>query len=71
MEQWQVALDRWLTTPPENDDTDFYCEKCDEPFYPDDKYYMIEGECLCQKCAEEWLDAQAEVATEGDCYGEK
>ena len=69
MEQWQHDLDRWLTTPPDEDDTDFHCDKCDKPFYPDDKYYEIEGDCICEECAQEWLESQVSRATEEQCYG--
>lgn len=69
MEQWQHDLDRWLTTPPEEPESHFFCdgENCGEPFYPDDYVYEIEGMNLCEDCAKLWLDSQKRLVTEGDC----
>ena len=69
MENWELALDRWLTTPPEEPDLVFFCEHCKEPFEVDDKVYHIEGECLCEECAQEWLHQQVTYATAEECYG--
>ena len=70
MEHWEYECDKWLTTPPDELETKFFCEGegCDNEFYPDDTYYEIEGMRLCEECAKEWLANQARRATERDCY---
>ena len=70
MESWQRELDRWLTTLPDEPESEFMCMRCKEPFYPEDTYYDCDGEYLCKDCAEEWLSEQAHVATEEQCYGD-
>lgn len=62
------SYDRWKTTPPDEPESCYHCDECDEPFYPDDKVYCIEGLCLCEECAREWLEQQCERATEEQCY---
>ncbi len=71
MNDWTKSLDRWLTTPPEEKESLLYCdnEDCGEPFYPGDEVYEIEGVNLCKECALKWLEEQARVATEEECYG--
>ena len=71
MEQWQRELDKWLTTPPEELESNFYCdgEKCGEPFFPDEYVYEVDGQCFCKECALEWLELHRRRVTEGDCYG--
>ena len=70
MEQWQHALDRWLTTPPEEQESTFFCdgEDCGEPFYPDDYVYELDGRCFCENCAQEWLENQKRLVMEGECF---
>ena len=69
MENWELSLDQWLTNPPEAPESHFQCDECDEPFYPDDKVYSLDGLCLCEECAREWLEQQTTRATEEQCYG--
>ncbi len=64
------SYDKWKTTPPDEPDSNYHCDGCNEAFYPDDKVYNIEGLCLCEECAREWLEQQSEVATEEQCFYE-
>ena len=68
MEDWQYALDRYLTTPPDEPETNLYCVECDEGIYPDDAFYEIDGMRLCEDCAKAWLENQRKIATDDDCY---
>ena len=62
--------DNWKLNPPDEKASRFICdgERCNVAFYPDDTYYLIEGMCLCEDCARDWLEEQAKSATERDCY---
>lgn len=71
MESWQRDLDKWLTTPPEEPESKFYCDHCGEPMFPEEKYYKIEDENLCPDCARTWLDDQWHFVTEEMAYGEE
>lgn len=73
MEHWQADLDRWLTTPPEEAESDFFCDgdKCGEPFYPNEYVYEIDDMNLCEDCAKEWLDKHKRRVTERDCGYDK
>lgn len=70
--QWEKQLDHYLTTPPEEMETHFFCELCKEPIFPGDSVYYIESEdeTYCKDCAEKWLEDQRRTATYDDCYGE-
>jgi len=70
MEKWQYEEDEMLANPPEGKESRVICCECDEPINPDDKVYEIYGDCLCEKCAYEWLEQQAYLATYEECYGE-
>ena len=63
-----AALDRYLTEPPEQQETKFTCDKCGFEFYPGDTYYELEGERLCEECSREWLEQQCKTATEEQCF---
>ena len=65
-----ASYDRWKTTPPEELETHFKCERCGFEFYPGDKFYDCEGYNFCRECAIEWIDEQAQTATEDMCYEE-
>lgn len=74
-DDWKKGLDRWLTTPPEDEheeESSFTCEgdRCDTVFYPDDDVYELDGYYFCRECALEWLDQHKRTVTEGECYGE-
>ena len=71
MDGWKQSLDRWLTTPPDDEETELYCddEDCHDPIYPGDEYYVIDGMNLCRECALKWLDGRVQTATEEECYG--
>lgn len=70
MESWEKALDRWLTTPPEEKESSCKCCVCKEMLFPDDEYYRLDGEIHCSDCAETWLEGQKEYVTEDMAYGE-
>ena len=63
------AYDDWKTTPPDAPDTDFVCG-CGCEIFPDDVYYEIEGEKMCEECAKEWLEEQKHYATYDECFKE-
>ena len=56
------ALDRWLTTPDE-EESKCKCERCGESLFPGDDYYDCEGSVLCEECSKEWLSEQSQVVT--------
>ena len=60
---WESDYDRWKTTPPEPPDSEFKCESCENDLYEGDVYYDIEGSCICDKCAQEWLEAMKKIVT--------
>ena len=68
--RWEKQLDSYLTTPPKEKDTAFWCDDCGEDFNPGDKYYEIDGSKLCENCAKDWLETHEKVATEDDCFGD-
>jgi hypothetical protein len=69
VEDWQWSLDKMLANPPDDPDSHFKCDQCGEVFLPGDRFYQLEGENLCYRCASSWLDDQSEYATEDKCYG--
>ena len=69
MENWQYEEDKMLANPPEAPESHFYCSRCNDFFLPDDKVYHFEGEGLCEKCADEWIEENMTYATEEQCYG--
>ena len=64
MEHWQNELDKWLTTPPEEQESKLVCADCGNEIYPDEKFYNINGRIYCEDCIEDY----AEYATEEQCY---
>ena len=34
------------------------CDSCDCEIEDGDYYYELDGECLCERCAEQWLEEQ-------------
>lgn len=71
MEKWQRDLDRYLTTPPDDEETKCFCAWCKDPLYFDDEYYEIEGDILCEDCAQKWLDNQKNWVSEHMAYGDR
>lgn len=72
MERWQQSLDKYLTTPPEDDYDDVVageCVQCGETFYHMDEVYFDSrlGHHFCDKeCFKKWL--LREIDTEIDEY---
>ena len=60
--------DDWKLNPPDEEESHFKCDECSAIFYPDDIYYSLDGLCLCEDCASDWLEEQAQRATERECY---
>ena len=69
MENWKLSLDSMLCNPPDMPESHYHCDECEEPFYPDDKVYFLEGLNLCENCADSWFEQQMTRATEEQCYG--
>ena len=66
-----MRYDAWKTSRPEEEiESDFKCDKCKEDFYPDDAVFHIQGECLCEECAKDWLYENMSRATYEDCFKE-
>lgn len=70
MERWQEDLDRWLTTPPEPEESKCKCSLCKEELYPDDEYYELEDEIFCEDCAKTWLENHKNWVSESMAYGD-
>lgn len=64
-----LDLDRWLTTPPDPD-TKCFCRECDAELYEGELYFSIEGEILCENCANDWLENCKGYVTEEMVTGE-
>lgn len=64
MEKWQHDLDRYLTTPPEPEESQCICCSCKEPLYPDEEYYELDDEIYCEYCAEKWLEGHRNWVTD-------
>lgn len=65
---WEDSYDKWKTTPPDEPESRLHCDECKDAIYPYDKYYLVDGLCLCEDCAREWLYQQEHTATEEQCY---
>ena len=68
MENWKKSLDKWLTTPPEEKESKCKCSRCGETLYPDDEYYELDDEIMCEDCAREWLEGNKNWVTESMAY---
>ena len=68
--QLDAALDRWLTTPPDDPETRLHCRECGQDIYPGERIYRLDDDIYCSECAREWLEQFEEEATEEQCYGE-
>lgn len=66
---WEHSYDKWKTTPPEPQESNFKCDRCGEEFYPDDQVYECDCENLCKECAVEWLNDKWHYVTWEQCYG--
>lgn len=56
--------DGYFDDDDEEDEDDEYpqqCDWCERRFERFDEYYELDGEVLCQECAEEWLDNQRQI----------
>ena len=67
--QLDAALDRWLTTPPDDPETILHCRECGTEIYPGERIYRLDDDIYCSECANEWLAQFEEEATEEMCYG--
>jgi len=67
---WEHALDVYLTTPPEEPESQCKCCICKEELFEGDDYYDIEGDIYCEDCAEGWLEAQKFKVREDMVNGE-
>lgn len=65
-----AAYDRWKTTPPDDPETHFKCERCGLELYPGDKYFDCEGSLLCDECSKEWLSEQSHEVTDEMAFPE-
>lgn len=65
------SYDLWKTTPPERKATKCKCKFCGEELYPDDEYWELDEEILCESCAEEWLEGHKNWVTEDMAYGDR
>ena len=61
-------LDAYLTDVPDEPESKFKCDRCGLEFFPDDIYFNIEGDRLCENCANEWLSEQGSSATYDQCF---
>lgn len=66
---WEEHYDKWKTTLPEPKESRFKCDRCGMEFYPEESYYDIDGDKLCNRCANNWFNEQIRYATEEECYG--
>lgn len=73
MDDWERYYDRWKTTPPDYDERESkcICSKCKDPLYPEDEYYELDDEIMCEKCAYEWLEGNKNWVTEDMAYGDR
>ena len=65
-----AALDRYLTTPPEEPDSKLKCTECKVDIYPGEIVYRLDDEVYCRDCATEWLEKHSETVTDDMCYEE-
>lgn len=68
---WEHALDVYLTTPPEEPESQCKCCVCGEELYPEDTYYDFEGDIYCENCAEWWINRHKFAVREDMCYPER
>ena len=69
MENWELALDRWLTNPDEPKDSCCKCCECKQPLYYGEVCYDIDGDTFCETCAQEWLNCRKVYVDEDMQYG--
>lgn len=58
------ALDRWLTTPPDEEESKCKCSECKADMYPGEKIYVLDGDIYCRDCALEWLEQYEQEVTD-------
>ena len=66
------SYDMWKTATPDEfePESKCKCKYCGESLFEDDEYYELDGEILCEDCAEEWLKGHRNWVTEGMEKGE-
>ena len=68
-----MTLDDFLAGEPiypsEAGPTKVRCEECGTELYPEDEYFRLEGQILCEECAHDWLDGQRDIVTRSMAYG--
>lgn len=67
---WERSFDEYLTNPPEPEESHFMCSECKDVLYPDDRYFELDGQILCEGCAAEWLESQAQTVSYEQAFGE-
>ena len=67
------AYDDWKCNPPEESApvSKCKCHYCNDELLPDDEYYELDGEIVCEFCAEEWLEGKKNWVTEDMAYGDE
>lgn len=58
---YDIAYDKWLTTPPK-DIVIHECEECGCEIYENEDYYEILDDIFCEECANNWLRKCRKVA---------
>lgn len=53
-----AALDRYLTTEPEQRESKCKCIECGIECYPGEYVYELEGDIYCEEHARDWLENQ-------------
>lgn len=70
MDDWERKYDEWKTTPPERPESQCKCKYCGEELFEDEEYWELDGEILCERCADEWLEGHKNWVTEHMVRGE-
>lgn len=63
-----AALDRYLTTEPEQRESKCKCVECGVELFPDEDAYELEGDIYCEEHAREWLENQRVSVTYDMAY---
>lgn len=45
----------WVGNPPDEEEPVCECARCGCPLYEDSEAYKLEGDIVCEECAEEYL----------------
>lgn len=68
MENWQRSLDDYLSNPPEGRVSKCKCARCGDELYPDDSFFDLDDEIMCERCAEAWLEDRRDYVSESMAY---